>query len=100
MITIRLKDLMKLPPWTSCAKGLTGSIITGMDSLIEFDRELFLALNAGHTEWLDFLMYWITNRYTWFPLYFLLALYLLKYHRKKGLLLVGSPPDVISCFPP
>lgn len=44
-----------------------------IESIQEADQQLFLWLNSFHTAWLDYLMYWITNKYTWFPVYALLA---------------------------
>lgn len=41
-------------------------------SIVRADQELFLWLNGLHTPWLDTLMYWITFKYTWIPLYILL----------------------------
>lgn len=58
-----------------------------LHSLDELDRQLFLFLNGFHTEWLDELMYWITNKYTWFPLYLLLIVLLIKKYRIRGLVM-------------
>lgn len=41
-------------------------------SIVSADQELFLWLNGFHTPWLDTVMYWITYKYTWIPLYILL----------------------------
>jgi undecaprenyl-diphosphatase len=41
-------------------------------SIVSADQELFLWLNGLHTPWLDTVMYWITYKYTWIPLYILL----------------------------
>jgi undecaprenyl-diphosphatase len=35
----------------------------------QFDTDVFLWLNSFHTESLDQIMQWITNRNSWFPLY-------------------------------
>ncbi|ACT91691.1 phosphatase PAP2 family protein [Dyadobacter fermentans] len=43
-----------------------------IQSIVRADQELFLWLNGLHTPWLDTLMYWITFKYTWIPLYILL----------------------------
>lgn len=41
-------------------------------SIVRADQELFLWLNGLHTPWLDSVMYCITYKYTWIPLYILL----------------------------
>ena len=58
-----------------------------LHSLDELDRQLFLFLNGFHTEWLDELMYWITNKYTWFPGYFLLIVIVIRKYRTRGLMM-------------
>jgi undecaprenyl-diphosphatase len=52
-----------------------------LESLIEFDESLFFILNGLHTPWLDTFMYYISETYTWIPLY-LVLLYLI--FRKYG----------------
>ncbi|MCF0069219.1 phosphatase PAP2 family protein [Dyadobacter sp. CY261] len=43
-----------------------------VETLTRTDHELFLWLNGLHTPWLDTVMYWITYKFTWVPLYILL----------------------------
>lgn len=58
-------------------------------SIVSADQELFLWLNGLHTPWLDTVMYWITYKYTWIPLYILLiALTVRAEGWKKGGLIV------------
>jgi len=40
-----------------------------MDFLLNLDRQIFFALNALHTPWLDLVMYWISDTLIWLPLY-------------------------------
>lgn len=62
-----------------------------MNHLIALDREAFLFLNGGHSEILDFLMFWITNRYTWFPFYTVLILLIIRSFRwRSSLILIGA----------
>ena len=44
-----------------------------MDQLINFDMDLLLAFNGAHAAWADSLMWIISGRLTWLPLYLLLA---------------------------
>lgn len=46
-----------------------------METLIELDKSLFFFLNGLHAPWLDMVMYYASETWTWVPLYaFLLAL--------------------------
>ncbi|TLV02777.1 phosphatase PAP2 family protein [Dyadobacter luticola] len=56
-----------------------------VDTLIHSDQELFLWLNGMHTPWLDAIMYWVTFKYTWVPMYILLIFFSMKPGLKKGL---------------
>ena len=54
-----------------------------LDWLNQIDTELFLFLNGLHNSFFDFLMYWISNKYIWIPLYaFFLFLIIKKYKWK------------------
>lgn len=48
------------------------------EALVDFDRNLFLALNSMHTPFMDAVMWWITDRFIWIPLYVFLAWFLYK----------------------
>ena len=58
-----------------------------LNTIDTWDRQLFLFLNGLHTEWLDVLMYWITNKYTWFPVYLLLVSIIIWKYRTRGLVM-------------
>ena len=45
-----------------------------MEFIIDIDIHAFLFLNGLHAPWLDKIMYWITNKYVWFPFYLLLII--------------------------
>jgi len=49
-----------------------------LESLIEFDQQLFLWLNGFHADWLDPIMLFITNRNPWIPLYALILFFVIK----------------------
>ena len=40
-----------------------------VDKIIQFDRELFLSLNGFHNQFFDFVMYWLSDKVIWIPLY-------------------------------
>lgn len=57
--------------------------------IIQFDQDLFLFLNGLHANWLDPIMWWISDKLIWIPLYaFILYLIIRKYQWKSvGILL-------------
>lgn len=40
-----------------------------LEQLIGYDQKLFLALNGMHSPVSDFIMYWLSNKLIWIPLY-------------------------------
>lgn len=57
--------------------------------LINIDKKLFLFFNSFHNEWMDTLMYWISYKYTWIPLYILVIIYIFKHHKNKFLFYIS-----------
>jgi undecaprenyl-diphosphatase len=55
-----------------------------IESLCEFDKELFLYLNGLHTPWLDPVMWHISQTFTWIPFYFLLFFLILKHYKSDS----------------
>ena len=62
--------------------------------LIDLDHRLLLAINHAHTPTLDRLMTFVSDRYTWFPAYAVLILWLVDIFRRQAwqllLLLIGA----------
>ncbi len=58
-----------------------------LQTIKDFDEQLFLYLNSLHTDVLDTLMYWVTLKYTWFPVYLLLIVVVIRKYRIRGLLM-------------
>ena len=56
-----------------------------MEFLIDIDIQVFLFLNGLHTPWLDKIMYWITNKYVWFPFYLLIIILISWRFKWKGI---------------
>jgi len=56
-----------------------------INSLVHFDQELFLQLNGAHVPWLDNVMYWVTYKFTWIPMYLVLILLTVKAEGKKSI---------------
>jgi len=61
-----------------------------MDAVIDFDRELFLLLNQANHPFFDILMYWISNKFIWIPLYLFFAAVIIKKYNYKSLLIFGA----------
>ena len=61
-----------------------------VDSLVHYDQELFLWLNGMHAQWADTLMYWITYKYTWIPMYLILLSLTIKAEGKKAIAIVAA----------
>jgi undecaprenyl-diphosphatase len=67
-----------------------------MDFLSDFpgiqnvDTQWLLAINGAHNEVMDFLMWWVSDKLIWIPLYaFLLYLFFRKYKKYTWLILVS-----------
>ncbi len=58
------------------------------DSIIEFlkqlDQGMLLVINGNHNGFLDFVMYWLSNRPVWIPLYLFLIGLLFKFYRRTA----------------
>jgi len=52
------------------------------------DKELFLFLNGMHNSFLDFVMYWASNRFIWIPFYALLLFFIIRRFGKKTYLIL------------
>ena len=59
-----------------------------INSLVHFDQELFLRLNGAHVPWLDNIMYWVTYKFTWIPMYLVLILLTVKAEGKKSIAII------------
>ncbi len=61
-----------------------------MEALISFDKELFLVLNSLHSQSFDFIMYWITDKFFWIPLYLVLIILIIQKFKFQSLLILLS----------
>ncbi|MCH7535086.1 MAG: phosphatase PAP2 family protein [Bacteroidetes bacterium] len=60
-----------------------------LELISNIDRDLFLFLNGIHNEFFDVLMYWISYKWTWVPLYLYLVYHLLRHNKKQAWLMLG-----------
>jgi len=60
---------------------MTQNLYTPLDSL---DKKLFLLINQSHHPWVDRIVYWITHKACWIPLYGLLLYLIIRNFRAKS----------------
>lgn len=69
-----------------------------LETLKQIDRQLFLLLNDINNGFFDVLMFWITEKYTWFPFYVLLAGFLIwKFQWRSILILISIGLVITAC---
>jgi undecaprenyl-diphosphatase len=59
-----------------------------LEKIKQWDTEVFLFLNGLHTPLMDTAMYWITDRFFWFPFYGLIIYFLIKRFKWEGVWMV------------
>ncbi len=59
-----------------------------LDFFLEIDKQLFLILNGLHSSFFDQVMYYISEKTTWIPLYLVLLYMVFRKYRWKGFLLL------------
>jgi len=59
-----------------------------LDKLIATDLQLFLFFNGMHADWADVVMYWLSDKFIWIPLYAWLLYKMLKSDLSNALWLI------------
>ena len=59
-----------------------------LDFLISIDKSIFLALNQLHSPFFDWLMWWISDKYIWVPVYAFLLFLVFRFKGKQGFVLL------------
>jgi PAP2 superfamily. len=59
-----------------------------IDSLNSIDTQLFLFLNHMHNSFFDFVMFWLSDKWVWTPMYIFIAVLIVWHYKKKGLLII------------
>ena len=54
-----------------------------LEALKHIDTKVFLAINGAHNPFFDTVMYWISNKFFWFPFYLFLLIYIIVKFKKK-----------------
>lgn len=59
-----------------------------MDFLNSIDTELFLFLNGLHNAFFDPVMYWLSHKLIWTPMYLLIVFLMIRRYRMRGVLML------------
>jgi undecaprenyl-diphosphatase len=54
-----------------------------IEKIKDLDRDLFLLINGWHSPFWDTVMYWLSDKLIWIPLYLLLIYFLIRYYKKQ-----------------
>lgn len=60
------------------------------------DTQLFLLLNGIHNTFFDFVMYWFSDKLIWVPMYLLIAFFIVKQYKFKGIIMLIFAGIVIA----
>jgi len=67
-----------------------------MEYLQSIDQELFLFLNGMHNAFFDPIMYWLSHKLFWVPMYLLIAFFMIRRYRMRGVLMLLCVGVVIT----
>ena len=70
-----------------------GDILT---NLKELDTQIFIYMNGLHSNFWDFAMYWISNKYIWIPLYAWLIWVVIRKYKYKSIVIILTTIIVIA----
>jgi len=59
-----------------------------LETLQNIDQQFFLFLNGLHNSFFDFVMYWVSNKFIWIPLYAWFIYMIIKKYRKQSILIL------------
>lgn len=60
------------------------------DKLIQIDKDLFIWLNSHHNDFMDKVMWHISGKYEWIPLYLLLIGYIIYRYRLRSIPVIAA----------
>ncbi len=67
-----------------------------MEYLNSLDTQLFLFLNGKHNVFFDPIMYWLSDKLVWIPMYLLIAFLVVKHYKMQGIVILLSVGVVIA----
>lgn len=59
------------------------------EQLKQLDTDLFLFLNSLHNDFSDFIMYWLSDRFIWIPLYLFVLYLIIKKYKIRAIIVVA-----------
>ncbi|MCK3682706.1 phosphatase PAP2 family protein [Maribellus sp. YY47] len=59
-----------------------------LDTILNWDQELFLYLNSFHNDFWDTIMLLVTRKETWLPFFVVILYYIVKNYRTKAILII------------
>lgn len=59
-----------------------------MEYLKALDTDLFLALNGWHNSFFDPIMYWLSDKLIWIPMYLLIIFLIIRKYKLQGLIML------------
>ena len=67
-----------------------------IEYLNSLDTQLFLFLNGEHNVFFDPVMYWLSDRLVWIPMYLLIAFLVVKHYKMRGVVILVFVGVVIA----
>lgn len=64
--------------------------------LNSMDTQLFLFLNGMHNAFFDVVMYWLSDKWIWIPMYLLIAFFIVKQYKLRGVFILFAVALVIT----
>ena len=59
-----------------------------MEFLNSIDTELFLLINGCHNAFFDQIMFWLSDRLIWIPMYLLIVFFMIRRYKMRGVLMI------------
>ncbi len=59
-----------------------------LETIQNIDQELFLYLNGLHNSFFDFVMYWVSNKFIWIPMYAWFIYQIIRKYKKQSILIL------------
>ncbi|MCD4773489.1 MAG: phosphatase PAP2 family protein [Bacteroidales bacterium] len=59
-----------------------------MDKILQWDEELFLLINGFHNSFGDFIMFWMSEKFIWIPLYLFFVYLIYRQYKLKTLIVL------------
>lgn len=68
-----------------------------IEQFIKLDKELLLYLNGMHNDFLDFIMYWISDKFIWIPFYLFLIYKVVTFYKIRTIDIFITVAILIAC---